>query len=81
MIPRHAREQIEGRGISLDSVENAAEKGELFFSETNHRFGTKKYSLLKVGEDTLVVVWFWNKNREKEVVTAYWRKRRREWKA
>lgn len=75
-IPRHAKRQIEKRGILLEDVEEAVEHGEIIMEEMNHRFGLKKFSKLEGLASDLIVVWQWNKRDEKEVVTAYWRRRR-----
>lgn len=74
-IPKHARKQMEKRGIEETDAVEALENGETIFKEVNHRFGLKRYNKLRVGSEDLVVVWFYNKNNEKEIVTVYWRKR------
>lgn len=75
-IPPHARKQLAKRGINeADAIENV-EGGEIIIEEVNGRFGLKKYSKMRGLERDLIVVWFFNKKGEKEVVTAYWRGRR-----
>lgn len=75
-IAGHARRQIEKRGILLEDIEEAVEHGEVIIEEMNHRFGLKKFSKLEGLASDLIVIWHWNKRDEKEVITAYWRRRR-----
>lgn len=75
-IPRHARKEMNKRRIDEIDVIECLEHGEVITEEKNGRFGLKRYSKLKGMESDLIVIWFFNKNDDKEVVTAYWRRRR-----
>ena len=75
VISKHAKKQIEKRGIAQTDVIEALENGEKIFEERNSRFGLKKYNKLRIGPEDIVVVWFYNKKNEKEVITVYWRKK------
>ena len=74
IIPPHARQQMNKRGIDEMEVIEAVKNYEVIFEEKNGRFGTKKYSKLPLGTRSLIVVWFINKAHEEEVITAYWRR-------
>ena len=76
VIPKHAEQQMEKRGISRIELLEAIEFGELIFEEKNHRFGLKKYSKLKTEKDDLIAVWFYNKKNQIQVVTTYWRRKK-----
>lgn len=76
VIPKHARKQMEKRGINEFEAIEVIKNGEIIFSEINERLGTKNYSKIDLGNKSLVAVWFWNKKGEEELVTIYWRKRR-----
>ncbi len=65
------------RGITEIDAEEAVERGEVVMEEVDGRLGLKKYSKLEGKESDLIVIWFVNKLGEKEVVTAYWRRKRR----
>lgn len=65
------------RGITEIDAEEAVERGEAVMEEVDGRLGLKKYSKLEGKESDLIVIWFVNKPGEKEVVTAYWRRKRR----
>lgn len=75
-IPRHAKQRIEKRRISKIDIIECLEHGEVIMEEVNGRVGLKKYSKLEGKESDLIVIWFFNKKDDKEVVTAYWRRRR-----
>ncbi len=76
-FPRHAQESMAKRGITEIDAEEAVERGEVVMEEVDGRLGLKKYSKLEGKESDLIVIWFVNKPGEKEVVTAYWRRKRR----
>jgi len=76
VISKHARRQLEKRGLSEIDIAEALDKGEMIFSERNSRFGIKHHSKADFPNNKLVVVWFWNKKQEKEVVTVFWRKKK-----
>ncbi len=73
-IPKHARDQMEKRGIDEAEVIETIKNGEIIFEEHNGRMGTKKYSKLPLGMKSLIVVWLVNENNEEEVITTYWRR-------
>lgn len=75
-IPPHARKQLAKRGINEIEAIETVKGGEIIIEEVNGRFGLKKYSKMHGTLQDLIVIWFFNKNGEKEVVTAYWRGRR-----
>jgi|GEM_PF-5115880 hypothetical protein len=75
-ITRHARQGMEKRGISEIDIIECLEHGEVIIEEINGRVGLKKYSKLEGKKSDLIVIWFFNKKDDKEVVTAYWRRRR-----
>jgi hypothetical protein len=74
VIPQHARQQMDKRGIDEMEVIEAIKNHEVIFEERNGRFGVKKYSKLPFGSKSLIVVWFINKSHDEEVITAYWRR-------
>ncbi len=76
-IPKHARDQMEKRGIDEAEVIETIQNGEIAFEEQNGRMGTKKYSRLPLGMKSLIVIWFVNENNEEEVITAYWRRNKK----
>jgi hypothetical protein len=76
VIPEHARKQAEKRGIEINEIIEAVEKGEISFEEIDPRFGRKKYSILKLPFADLVAVWFSNKKGIPELITVYWRRKR-----
>ena len=63
------------RGISESDVREAIEHGTVIIEEVNHRFGLKKFSKLSGLLSDLIVIWRYNKNDKKEVVTVYWRRK------
>jgi hypothetical protein len=75
-IFKHARQGMDKRRISEIDIMECLEHGEVIIEEINGRFGLKKYSKLEGKESDLIVIWFFNKKGDKEVVTAYWRRRR-----
>ena len=72
-IPSHTRKQLMKRGISETDAIETVERGEIIIEEINGRFGLKKYSKMHGLAQDLIVIWFFNKKVEKEIVTAYWR--------
>lgn len=76
-LSMHARKGRRKRGIEEIDVMEALERGEVVMEEVNGRFGLKKYSKLEGKESDLIVIWFSNRSGENEVVTAYWRRKRR----
>jgi len=77
LIPKHAKDQMEKRGITENEVVETIKNCEIIFEETYERFGIKKYSKLPLGMKSLVIVWFVNKTGEEKVITAYWRRNRK----
>ena len=77
IIPKHAKDQMEKRGITENEVIETIKNCEIIFEEIDERFGTKIYSKLPLGMKSLIVVWYINKKGEEEVVTAYWRRNRK----
>ncbi len=77
IIPKHASDQMERRGIDEAEVNEAIRNGEFVFEEQNDRMGLKKYSKLPFGMKSLIVIWFVNENDEEEVITAYWRRNKK----
>jgi hypothetical protein len=75
-ISKHASQGMKKRGVSGIDLMECLEHGEVIMEEINGRFGLKKYSKLIGKESDLIVIWFFNKKGDKEVVTAYWRRRR-----
>ena len=77
IILKHAKEQLVKRGITENEVVEAIKNCEIIFEVTDARFGTTKYIKFPLGLKSLIVVWFYNKNNEDEVITAYWRRNRK----
>lgn len=75
IISKHARRQMEKRGVYEQDVAACVIDGEEVFEQQNGRFGVKHYSKLKGAMSDLIVVWRFKK-LDKEVVTVYWRSRR-----
>lgn len=75
-FPEHAKKQMAARGIEKFDVLSAIKNYPVIFEEKNGGFGTKYYSKLPgIGRD-LIVIWFWNKKGEEEIITAYWRRKK-----
>jgi len=72
-ISGHARKEMLRRGIEEEMVVRAIESGRRVMEERNGRFGVKRYSGLELQDKMLMVVWFYDENDEKHVVTVYWR--------
>ena len=67
---------MEKRRISEIDVSECLDHGETVMEEVNGRVGLKKYNKLAGRESDLIVIWFFDEDGDKEVVTAYWRRRR-----
>lgn len=76
ILPPHARRQMAKRGVSESDVREALEHGEVIIEEVNQRFGLEKFSKLSGLLSDLIVIWRYNKNGEKQVITAYWRRKK-----
>lgn len=76
-ISKHKKKRMKERGVDETDITNALESGDVMFEELNGRFGTKRYSKLEGLMRDLIVIWFMNEDDEKEVVTIYWRRRRK----
>ncbi len=77
LIPQHAKEQMEKRGITESEVVESIKNCEVIFEEKGERFGTKKYSKLPLGMKSLIIIWYVNKSGEEEVITVYWRRNKK----
>ena len=77
VISKHAKKQLEKRGLIEADVIEALEKGEEIYDQINSRLGKKIYSSVDVGANSLIAVWFWNRGGEKQIVTVYWRRKKK----
>lgn len=75
-VSKRIMAKIEKRGISKEDLASAINQGDVLFSEVDRRFGTKYQSVVPGLARNLTVVWFVNPRGLKQIVTAFWRKKK-----